>query len=559
VGTRSLLNNIAVSDDNNPTAARFDGNGVGGYSYSAQALQDQNIIPGKNVVVNGTVYTWPSAPVGAPNNYVAAGQTIAVTPVANATTLGFLGTATGSSTSGTATVNYTDGSTQTITLALTNWWTGTPAYSNTIAATVSYINTPSGKQTGSYYLYETEVSIIAGKTIQSVTLPAASATAHLHIFAISTRSAYNNAGISDDANPLSANFDGQGDSYSSEDFTNPNTGMGWNPGDTLTYNGMNFIWPNVSAGLADNYEAAGQTIAITPVANANTIGFVGASSGTISVTATLTYTDNTTSTFTLGLSDWTLIDDQAAPSFNNRLFALLPHVNAPQGQENMDTYLFYAETTISTTKVVKSVTLPSANLHVFTIGTRAGAGYLNNVGTSDDATTTFANIDAQGNSYSLEALQASSAHITQGQSFVFNGVTFQWPTSYSVIPDNYESAGTTISFAPTIPVTPIAGATTLAFVGTATNGTASGTATITYTDNTTSTFTLGFTDWTVGTAADGNHLVATMSYYNTNTGQQSSNRYLYEAETTLATGKTIQSVTLPSTTDHLHVFAVGTK
>jgi hypothetical protein len=185
-------------------------------------------------------------------------------------------------------------------------------------------------------------------------------------------------------------------------------------------------------------------------------------------------------------------------------------VNAPQGQENMDTYLFYSETTISTAKVVKSVTLPAANLHVFTIGTRAGAGYLNNVGTSDDATTTFASYDGQGNSYSLEALQAS-ANITQGQSFVFNGVTFLWPTSYSVIPDNYESAGIAISFAPTIPITPIAGATTLAFVGSATNGTASGTATITYTDNTTSTFTLGFTDWTVGTAADRNHLVTTMS------------------------------------------------
>lgn len=180
------------------------------------------------------------------------------------------------------------------------------------------------------------------------------------------------------------------------------------------------------------------------------------------------------------------------------------------------------------------------------------------MGTSDDLTTTFANYDGLGDSYSLEALQAS-ANIIPGQSFISNSVTFQWPASYSVIPDNYQSAGIAISVAPTIPITPIVGATKVAFIGSATNGTASGTTTITYTDNTTSTFTLGFTDWTVGTAANGNHLVATMSYYNTDTGQQSSNVYLYEAEASLTTGKTIRAVTLPNTTDHLHVFAVGTK
>lgn len=567
IGTRSLFNNIAISDDHNPSAARFDGNGIGGYSFSIQEFQNQLIFPGQNMVVNGIVYTWPNVPVGAADNYVASGQTIAVTPIAQATTLGFLGAATGGSTSGTATVTYTDGSTQTITLGLTNWWANTPAYTtNTIATTLSYINEPNARSTGSYYLYDAEFSLQAGKTLQSVTLPAASATAQLHIFAISTRSAYNNAAISDDANLLGANFDGSGNSYSSEDFTDPNTGMGWNPGDTLTYNGMNFLWPNVPADQGDNYQAAGQTIPVAPVSNANTLGFVGAASnGNSSGTATITYTDGTTQTFTLAMSDWILNNGSGTPATGNRLFAVLNHHNTLQGQRNLTTYLFYSDVALQTGKVVQSVTLPGASavtpgqLHIFSIGTRAGTGYFNNVGTSDDLTTTFANMDGQGDSYSLEALQASSTHIAQGQSFVFNGVTFPWPTSYSVIPDNYESAGATISFAPTIPITPIAGATTLALVGTATSGTASGTATITYTDNSTSTFTLGFMDWTAGTPTNGDHLVTTMTYYNNAAGQQTRSIYLYEAETTLTTGKTVQSVTLPTTTDHLHVFAVGTK
>lgn len=332
VGTRNLFNNIGVSDDNNPTAARFDGNGVGGYSYSTQALQNQNIFPGKNVVVNGIVYTWPNAPVGAANNYIATGQTIGITPVANATTLGFLGA---------ATVTYTDGSTQAITLALTNWWTTPASYSNTLAATVAYINTPTGKHTGSYYLYETEASLQAGKTLQSVTLPTTSSTGQIHIFAISTRSAYNNAAISDDASPLGANFDGSGNSYSAEDFTDPNTGMGWNPGDTLTYNGMNLLWPAVPSNQADNYQTAGQTVPITPISNANVIGFVGAASnGNSSGPATITYTDGTVQNFTLTMSDWILNWGNGTPDASNRLFAVLNHRNTPQGQLDVTSYLF---------------------------------------------------------------------------------------------------------------------------------------------------------------------------------------------------------------------------
>ncbi|GCF10713.1 beta strand repeat-containing protein [Dictyobacter arantiisoli] len=554
ISTRGAYNNISTSDDANLTSANFDLHTNGGNSYSAQALQSQNILPGQSVVSDGISYTWPSAPAGTPNNYLAAGQTISVTPVANATTLGFLGSATNGSTSGTATITYTDNSTSTFTLGLTDWATNPPVSGNLLVATFPYLNHAAGQQTTTNYLYATETSLAAGKTIQSVTLP--SITGQLHIFAIGTRSSYNNIGISDTANTHGADFDGFGRSYAAQDFSDPVSGMGWNPGDTLIYNGMNLIWPAAPSGQADNYQTNGQTIAITPVANADTLGFVGASTGgATAITATITYTDNSTSTFQLGMSDWTLGNNRVAPSYNNQLFALLTHRNLASGQENLDTYLFYAETTISAAKVVKSVTLPAAStgtLHIFTIGTRAGNGYPNNIGTSDEAdSTAFANYDGQGDTYSLQSLQ--NDHITQGQPVIVNGISYLWPASYSVIPDNYQAAGQTVG------VTPVANATTLGFLGSATNGSTSGTATITYTDNSTSTFTLGFTDWATTPAAYSNTLVASMPNRNTSTGSQSTKTYLYETETSIPAGKTVQSVTLPSISGQLHIFAIGTR
>ncbi|MBV9259543.1 MAG: hypothetical protein JO215_16125, partial [Ktedonobacteraceae bacterium] len=169
------------------------------------------------------------------------------------------------------------------------------------------------------------------------------------------------------------------------------------------------------------------------------------------------------------------------------------------------------ETPLTAGKTLKSVTLPATVdqglLHIFMIGTRASTDFTNNVGTSDDSQTLFANLDGSGNSYSTQALE--NAHLVPGQQFLFNGVSFPWPASYSVIPDNYQAAGQTI------PITPVNNANTLALLGSSTNtgsaGVSSGTATITYTDGSTQTFTLSLTDWENATALSGNLIAATSS------------------------------------------------
>ncbi len=108
--------------------------------------------------------------------------------------------------------------------------------------------------------------------------------------------------------------------------------------------------------------------------------------------------------------------------------------------------------------------------------------------------------------------------------------------------------------------------TKLAFLGSATNGDTQGTLTITYTDGTTQSATIGFSDWTLGAGAEGpafgNRVAVTTPYRNqTSGGNQVINTYLFTtAPIALTAGKTVQSVTLPSSTTgggEIHVFSIG--
>lgn len=177
-------NNVGISDDSNPQAGNFDGSGN---SYSAEALQKDKITPGNPVVVNGVTFTWPNVAAGTPDNWLASGQTVPVTPVSGATTLAFLGSSNIGNASGTATITYSDGSTQTFTLGFTRWITKTPAFGNTLVAKMPYRNSTTGRDNTLVYLYYTNVALLSGKTVQSVTLPSIISNGSLHVFAIATK------------------------------------------------------------------------------------------------------------------------------------------------------------------------------------------------------------------------------------------------------------------------------------------------------------------------------------------------------------------------------------
>jgi len=202
-----------------------------------------------------------------------------------------------------------------------------------------------------------------------------------------------------------------------------------------------------------------------------------------------------------------------------------------------------------------------ANGEVF-VGTKTslmifGALTYNNIGISNDSATTTANFDGGGASYSEQAL--TGVGLAPGATVVFNGVTFTWPNLPAGTPDNFLCQGQTLI------ATPPSGATTLAFLGSSSNGPSTGSGVITYTDGTRQAFTLTLTDWTLdgGKAkpSPGNSVVKTMTYRNTRTGKQARTVDVFYVAFTLAAGKTVASVTLPASANsgQLHVFAVGFK
>lgn len=374
----ATYNNAAISDDSyaGHSLVNFDGNGS---SYSAGALKNAGITPGSSLLTHGLAFIWPLQPAGTLDNYTADGQTVLITPAPGATALAFLGSSTNGNTSGTATLHYTDGTSQDVTLGLTDWTAATPAFGNLTVATMRYRNSSHGRQFVRVSLFAAQVALPTGKTLKSITLPATTdGPGRLHIFAFATPSplgSYNNIGTSSDDNPKEANFDGMGASYSA----NALQAQGCNPGDNAFFEGPTgtvFQWPAGNSGELNNYIAAGQTLVVTPLAGAATLAFAGSSvGGPVSGIAILHYSDGSQQNVTLGFSEWTLNKGKARPAFGNQVMYTMPYHNTPNGQVRVQTYIFFAQVTLQTGKTLQSVTLPDpahGQMHIFALATKAG-------------------------------------------------------------------------------------------------------------------------------------------------------------------------------------------
>ncbi|HKS49250.1 MAG TPA: GH92 family glycosyl hydrolase [Amycolatopsis sp.] len=179
---------------------------------------------------------------------------------------------------------------------------------------------------------------------------------------------------------------------------------------------------------------------------------------------------------------------------------------------------------------------------------------LNNTGISPDSKPSSANFDGVGYSYSSDAVAA--AGVRPGGTVTVDGLSYTWPSAPAGESDNAQAQGQTVN---------VQGAGRLAFLGAASNGNASGTVTVTYTDGTTGTAEIGFSDWTLGggTAqpAYGNRTAITTSYRNSMGGDpQQVRTYVFAtAPITLTAGKQVAKVTLPATVTggSLHVFGIA--
>jgi hypothetical protein len=215
------FNDVGITADTNTAPGNFDG---GNASFSETALTNAGAGPGASISSSGVSFTFPNAAAGTSDNTVAEGQTI---DMSGSGTLGLLVSASYGPATGTGTITYTDGSTQSYTLTAPDWWSTTAPAGGAVAVSSAYQNRQ-GNTTYAHTgdIFSVPVTLTAGKTLASVTLPPGGAltagTAATHVFAMaatgtgtSTEAPYGGTAAAVPGTVQAANYDtgGQGVAY----------------------------------------------------------------------------------------------------------------------------------------------------------------------------------------------------------------------------------------------------------------------------------------------------------------------------------------------------------
>lgn len=177
-----------------------------------------------------------------------------------------------------------------------------------------------------------------------------------------------------------------------------------------------------------------------------------------------------------------------------------------------------------------------------------------NAGISDDSSTSGADLDGNGNSYSRQALAA--AGLTPGATVTHNGVAFTWPDTAPGQPDNMVAQGRTVALS--------GKGATLGFLGATTFTTGVGRGKVFYTDGTSETFSLTLGRNTA-LPEPGIDVIATAAYYNTSSGQKRNPMYVFYCGVPIHSSKEVTAVTIldggyvapNGKVRGVHVFAIG--
>ena len=187
VALTQFFNNVGASSNNEPNEGNFDGVGS---SYSFQALAGVGLTSGVTLTVNDFTFNWPQNISEQPNNISVRGQTIPIRAPTSTQTIGFLGASSEGAATGTGTITYADGSTQSFTLSLSDWaldgGNSTLLPNNMIAKQMAYRNVSNGRQSLTVYVFFVQIAVQSGKGVQSITLPNNVSGGQMHIFAISS-------------------------------------------------------------------------------------------------------------------------------------------------------------------------------------------------------------------------------------------------------------------------------------------------------------------------------------------------------------------------------------
>jgi hypothetical protein len=160
VSLAGYFNQLGIVRDGSTFTGGLDGHGT---ALSGNLL-------GTSRTWNGMNFTLGA--VGGNNVVSAAGQTIALPP-GNYTTLNFLATAVnGNQPNQTFVVTYTDGTTQTFTQGISDWFTPQNYAGESDAIDLGYRDlSGGGRDNRTFHVYGYSLSLIPGKTVQNIRLP----------------------------------------------------------------------------------------------------------------------------------------------------------------------------------------------------------------------------------------------------------------------------------------------------------------------------------------------------------------------------------------------------
>lgn len=174
--------------------------------------------------------------------------------------------------------------------------------------------------------------------------------------------AFNNVGVTSQSNTTPGNFDGAGNSFSAEQLAT----VGVTPGATVRAAGTDFSWPHAAAGAPNNI-AGGSKVIPGGGKSGSRLVFLGSEAGDVTDTVTVTYTDGTTTTATIGFPNWA---DSDPTEFGSTLAFSTQGRNKQSGytETNRTFRLFTNQITIDPTKVIATTTLPAnPKIHTFAL------------------------------------------------------------------------------------------------------------------------------------------------------------------------------------------------
>ncbi|MFE5913677.1 NEW3 domain-containing protein [Streptomyces wedmorensis] len=178
--------------------------------------------------------------------------------------------------------------------------------------------------------------------------------------AASLAAAYDNVGITDEADTAPGDYDGEGNSFSAQKLA----AAGLTRGGTVNTLGARLTWPDVAPGSKDNVSSSGQ--AVTLSGSGGKLVFLGSGVGSGATgSATVHYTDGTTTSGTFGFPNWSF---DPANAHGATLVASSDGRNRPSGYGNAGiAYRVFAHAIpLDPAKQVSFVVLPAnADIHLF--------------------------------------------------------------------------------------------------------------------------------------------------------------------------------------------------